>query len=461
MFVLKNSWAALGRHKLRAILMTIVALLVTVWSIYGCTILHQKHYADTAGYDGLAPAAVIRPTDATLKERTADNADWTKHYLSWSDYNTIYQTVASADSNIGYTIAESVPVRQSDSLKAVTTDATTQTDQNKTGGDFTLQSFYTAQALDANTYGSYRVVQGEDLTFENSQDTTVLISRALANKNGLKVGDEITLGNPTDAKTTFKLKVAGIYEYTDAAPAGYGNDAKAPKDNRDNVLYCTYYTFATNNLDTTDGKGWSIPDLNIVFTMKNPAEYEQFVAAIKKAKVIPEGFTVTSPTITNYRHSLQPLNTAASNMQLMTILLWSIGGALLLIMVLLGCCPRRNEIGNTLLVGVTKGRLGWQFMLEVFYPLLIGWGIGLIVGGTTVHPVATAIANGYAISADAGVMWRVVWIGLAFTLVMALIALLRVACFKTNELFVSPYERDPLEHEHHNEFQANSAASEK
>ncbi len=454
MFVLRNSWAALGRHKVRAVLMCLVALLVTVGSIYGCTVIHQKDYAEHQGYDALTPAAVIRPTPATLKDRSASDSAWTKHYLSWEDYNKIYQATASKDSQIGYTIAESVPVRQSDSVKAITT-ADADTNENKTGGNLTLQSFYTDQAMDANEYGTIKVVEGKDLNFESNGETSVLVSRELANKNGLKVGSEITLGNPQKASETFKVKVSGIYEYTDAAPTGFGADAKAAKDNRDNVLYCTYFTFATNGLDTTDGKGWGIPDLNIVFTTPNPAGYDTFVKELRKAKVVPDGYLISSPTIIKYEKSIAPLVASSRNMLIMLVLVWSIGGLLLLIMVLMGSCPRRDEIGNALLLGVTKARLGWQFMLEVFYPLLIGWGLGLIIGGTTAHSACSALAS-YSMRTNGAVMWKVVWIGLGFTLLMAIIAMLRVAFFNTNELFVSPFERDPLEHEHRHEFTAES-----
>ena len=49
----------------------------------------------------------------------------------------------------------------------------------------------------------------------------------------IKVGDEVTLGNAKDAKTTYTYTVCGLYEYT--APA----EGAAPfaKDVPDNVLY--------------------------------------------------------------------------------------------------------------------------------------------------------------------------------------------------------------------------------
>ena len=89
----------------------------------------------------------------------------------------------------------------------------------------------------------------------------MLISQAFAKKNGLDVGDKFTVAFPNDAKKTIEQTVRGIYEYTEPAAAGQGSDAKLAKDNRDNVIYTAYYTFAMDGLYAADGKGWLIPDL--------------------------------------------------------------------------------------------------------------------------------------------------------------------------------------------------------
>lgn len=459
MFVLKNCWAQLGRHKWRTLLMFIVALLVTVWSVYGTAVLHADSSANGEEYDAIAPVSVIRPTAAKMADRAGDDSSWTKNYLSWDDYNSIYGKVSSSV-EAGYSIAESVPVRQSDSVKAITTSATSDASEDKTGGDLTLQSFYTAEATEANEYGTYDIVAGNELDYTSTSDTNVLISQELADKNDIHVGDEITLGNPTDAKTTYKLKVGGIYKYTSNPYDAEGNNAKFAKDNRNNVIYTTYYTFATQGLDTDEGDGWGIPDLNIVFTLTSPSKYDEFAAALKKAKAIPDGFQISSPTLEKYKASLTGLDALATQMRIMTICLWSVGGLLLLAFTLWGSLPRRDEIGNALLLGVSKARLGWQFMLEVFFPVLVGFGIGLLVGGLTTKSVATKMAGGHTVELTSQIMWNTVWIGLAFTLALAVIAMLRVAFFSKRELFVSPYHPDPLADEKKDEIAGSAASSE-
>lgn len=75
-----------------------------------------------------------------------------------------------------------------------------------------------------------------------------------------------------------------------------GADAQFAKDNRNNVIYTSYYDFAASGLDTTEGTGWAVPDINIVFTLANPQAYEQFKSALKPD--LPEGFAVSSPRST-------------------------------------------------------------------------------------------------------------------------------------------------------------------
>ena len=314
--------------------------------------------------------------------------------------------------------------------------------QNETGGDFTLTSFYNEAAVDANEYGTFKVVEGNKLNYQDVTARDVLISQELAKKNNLKAGSTITVGNPANAKTTYTFTVGGIYTYTDTPQGVQGADAQFAKDNRDNVIYTSYYDFAASGLDTTEGTGWAVPDINIVFTLANPQAYEQFTSALKPD--LPEGFAVSSPTIDAYNHSLEPLDKLANTTKVMLICLWSVGGALALLLTLLEACPRREEIGYGLAVGVTKSRMAWQFMVEILLQTVLGVALGLLIGGWTANPLATQLAQGHTIAMHGGVLWNVTWIALLACLSLAIIAGVRVALFRTAQLTHSPY-LDPAE----------------
>lgn len=437
MFVAKNAWAELRRHPWRTALMVIVSLIVTMWSVFGAAVMHEYHAAHDEGYEGLKPQAVVRMTDTALSDRNGDDADWTKRYITWNEYNVLGAAAQSKHVQFDYSVVASVPVRSTSSFKAITTSATSGASQNETGGDFTLTSFYNEAAVDANEYGTFKVVEGNKLNYQDVTARDVLISQELAKKNNLKVGSTITVGNPANAKTTYTFTVGGIYTYTDTPQGVQGDDAQFAKDNRNNVIYTSYYDFAASGLDTTEGTGWAVPDINIVFTLANPQAYEQFKSALKPD--LPEGFAVSSPTIDAYNHSLEPLDQLANTTKVMLICLWSVGGALALLLTLLEACPRREEIGYGLAVGVTKSRMAWQFMVEILLQTVLGVALGLLIGGWTANPLATQLAQGHTIAMHGGVLWNVAWIALLACLLLAIIAGVRVALFRTAQLTHSPY----------------------
>ena len=437
MFVAKNAWAELRRHPWRTALMVIVSLLVTMWSVFGAAVMHEYHAAHGEGYVALKPQAVVRMTDTALSDRSGDDADWTKRYITWEEYNVLGAAAQAKHVQFDYSVVASVPVRSTGSFKAITTSATSGASQNETGGDFTLTSFYNEAAVDANEYGTFKVVEGNKLNYQDVTARDALVSQELAKKNNLKVGSTITVGNPANAKTTYTFTVGGIYTYTDTPQGVQGADAQFAKDNRNNVIYTSYYDFAASGLDTTEGTGWAVPDINIVFTLANPQAYEQFKSALKPD--LPEGFAVSSPTIDAYNHSLEPLDQLANTTKVMLICLWSVGGAFALLLTLLEACPRREEIGYGLAVGVTKSRMAWQFMVEILLQTVLGVALGLLIGGWTANPLATQLAQGHTIAMHGGVLWNVAWIALLACLLLAIIAGVRVALFRTAQLTHSPY----------------------
>ena len=120
----------------------------------------------------------------------------------------------------------------------------------------------------------------------------------------------------------------------------------------------------------------------MVFDAGDSATYKSLVSTLKKSKLPAKGYEFSSPSLESYNASLEPLDTLSSRAKTGTIVLVAVGGVLLLILVLSGVwAPKRDdEIGMALVSGVTRGRLGWQFMLETFMMTVPGWIVGLVAG---------------------------------------------------------------------------------
>ena len=434
MFVLKNAWSSIVRRKWRTLLTMFIAIIVTFGTLFGFSVLHADESA-TDGYNPQLVSAVIRPDAKTKATYNGADSSYTKNYLAFDAYDNYASALQAAGLTYSYALTITVPVRQSGDVKAIA--GTDDQSADKTGGEMLYRSFSSLEAAHENELGRYKIVKGKQLDYSSQSKTGVLISQAFAKKNGLDVGDKFTVAFPNDAKKTIEQTVRGIYEYTEPAAAGQGSDAKLAKDNRDNVIYTAYYTFAMDGLYAADGKGWLIPDLNISFLLDSMSTYRKFEKVIKKAK-LPANHELTSPTLIEHEKQIAPLRSLASSMKPMLAALWIVGAVLLLLSwgssLLVG---RRREIGNQIVIGVSRGRIAWQFMLETLLLNLVGFAVGMVVGAFAVKPLATKLADGNAVSVPGNLIWTVIWSGLGTIVVLMVIAMISVLLFRVRTLFAA------------------------
>ena len=90
MFVLKNTWAAMGRHKAQTILLVLTAVAVSFGSIVSLSILDAANTATTTTYNALTPSVVFRVDRNRIIAKEGGDAskvDWTKYNLSWEKYS--------------------------------------------------------------------------------------------------------------------------------------------------------------------------------------------------------------------------------------------------------------------------------------------------------------------------------------------------------------------------------------
>ncbi|MCI1219130.1 MAG: ABC transporter permease [Bifidobacterium sp.] len=433
MFVLKNAWSALTRHIWRTVFMIAIAALVAFASMFGQAALQANDSATGSTYEKQQATAVIRPKASALAKRDGADVAWVKNYLSWNDYSAYATAAQNSNLQFAYSFAESVPVRQSDSIAAIP-GANSSASPSATGGDFILRGLYTKDAVKSNDLGTFKLVDGKQLNYTGQDKSGVLVSQKLAAKNKLKIGSKFTVGDATNTKKTYSFTVSGIYAYTNAAPKGYGSDAKLAKDNRDNAIYTSYYAFGANGLDSSTAKGWSTPDLNVIFQLSNPADYEKF-ATLAKATKIPATLTISSPSLDAYRRSIAPLGDLAATMRTVMVATWAAGALAMLVLVGLSVRRRRGEVSTALIIGVGKARISWQLAVEILLPTLLGLAIGLLAAGFGSRPLGAALASGAQIPVGAAMIWRVIGWGVCACVALGFVASLRALLARNSALF--------------------------
>ncbi|KAB7786808.1 ABC transporter permease [Bifidobacterium cebidarum] len=444
MFVLSNAWRALTRSKGRTVLTALITLVVTFGTVAGLAIVQENHTAHTDDYDVQKATLAVRPSAASWKKVSPTDSASTKHYMTWTDYTEYATIIQQAGVTLDFTVTETVPARVSGDLKAVSGDSLGSASDDKTGGQLIWRAFWTKDAASASDLGTFKIVSGKNLSYDNQSSdpdtTSALVSSAFAKANNLKVGDKFKVATASDASTTYELTVRGIYEYTAGSTA---DNPVVTARNRENAIFTNYQTFAEAGLDPQTGdssvSGWKVPDLNVVFNASDAAGYKKLVNTFKKSKLPASGYTVSSPSLEAYNKSLEPLDAVAGNVKTGTIVLLAVGGVLLLALVLVGVWgPKRDdEIGMALVSGVSRGRLGWQLMLEVFFTTLPFYVIGLVAGVFSTKPLAAAIASGHEVTASSSLIWQMVWGGLGTIVVLAILAALRLAFYRADKLFAA------------------------
>ncbi|WEV42103.1 ABC transporter permease [Bifidobacterium sp. ESL0682] len=411
-------------------------LLVTAVMIFGVVFAtavdsaSSKAHGET--YAEQSPIAVIRPTAEMKSKLKGDDSASVKKYLSFDDYNTY----ASAVQQIGtqdakFSINFSLPMRQTGTVKAIA--GTGDESADKTGGETLLYNLYDNSSISINPEGRFKITQGKALDYQSKSSKDVLVSKAFASKNNLRVGSTFKLANSTDAGKTYDFKVRGIYTYTDPAPAGNGSDAKLAKDNRDNTIYTSSSTFTENALLDINGKGWAAPHFDIGFGLGSTDEYKAFAQAVKSMK-LPKGYEVTSPTLDRYNASLKPLDRLTSVMNKVRIGLYVVAGIILLLLVGLGLRRRTDEIRMDMVIGVTRSRLGWQFVLEMLMPTVPGLLVGGVAGALCARPLGSALDSGIATPAVSD-CWMAMWYSIAIVAILAVLAFLRAAFARITPVF--------------------------
>lgn len=143
-----------------------------------------------------------------------------------------------------------------------------------TSGDFTLTGFSSDTAIANAANGTFAMSSGEVFGYGESDNGKVIISKALADFNDLKVGDEITVTNPFDTSTTYTFTISGIYKNSTSSNTsamgpmgGTSQDADTTANDDDNntttQLSYTYVLGSADDYETfapTSGRpDWTTP----------------------------------------------------------------------------------------------------------------------------------------------------------------------------------------------------------
>lgn len=239
------------------------------------------------------------------------------------------------------------------------------------GSDYSrLPSVSNSEYFNYFRRGAFKLVEGRHIIPED--DHSVLISTALAERNGLKLGDTITVQCCYDAGgyPNVSLKIVGIYQST--LDDGGFTTTSTDKRNRLIIDHKAMQEIMMHDVIQYDN--------GVEFFVDDPRDIDKIAAQVRKLDLDWSCFKLTVDN-TAYEAVASSL-TAMQNMVtglIIGIVIVSIG--ILTLILNMWIKQRIHETGILLSIGVSKTKIVAQYILETLMIAVIAFGLSFFSSG--------------------------------------------------------------------------------
>ncbi|MBZ9606294.1 ABC transporter permease [Clostridium estertheticum] len=426
MYIFKNALKNISRNLARNILIGIIALVIAVSSCVALSIKQAAKTAQNEGLKDLSITATIGVDMTKLQEQAKDDrqtlrqlmqdhpaitlAEMQKYSNSSyvKDFNySLESSISKSDGIEPYTETETTTTGDTNEFKVVTGD---KKDFGGMGqqGDFTIMGYNTENAMTSFVDGTNKIASGEIFSFDKA-DNSCLISDTLSTFNKLKVGDKIKLSNPNLSTETYELTIKGIYSTT----ATSDNKMMRFSASQDpaNYIYTNYNTLKaiTNNSESKAQKATAQNENETttalrsqtsgIYSFSNVEQFNNFKTDVV-SRGLSKDYTVTSKDVTNYEQSLVPLKNLNKFADIFLLLVFIIGGTILVVLNIFNIRERKYEVGVLTAIGMKKIKVAFQFVIELFLVTFIAIIIGTSIGAIASVPIANTLLESQVTSAQ-------------------------------------------------------------
>ncbi len=247
-------------------------------------------------------------------------------------------------------------------------------------------SFFTSQKL--------QLIEGKHIT--NAEKYSAIISKELADKNGLKIGNTFSI----TADCRVEIKIIGFYEIL-KPDSTFENIATYEKI--ENQIFVDYYTLQELFRDTPVGF------VSAKFLVDDPANLEKIVKEIRENSEIDWlAFTLTTDNA-KYQEAAAPLEKLQSLVASIILVIALVSGIILALILTMWGRSRIHETGVFLSLGIGKGKIVSQYLVEVFMIAVIAFGLSFFMGNAVANQLANKLiespSSGESLSNDKDVVW--------------------------------------------------------
>lgn len=369
----KRAWLNLTAKKGRSILLILVTSAIMLFVLAGLLI---RNAADTATSNakqsvGATVTLAANREAAFKKMRSSTSTSKTSRpKLTTSPVKlSDAKKIAKLNNIASYTATVSTSANAT-GFSAISTSGSSAGGMKGMGGsttssgDIAISGVTSTSATSDFENKTSKITSGRGITTADEGSNNVVIESELAKEDSLKVGDSIKLKATTGTKTTYTLKVVGIYKASSSTSTQQGPGATDPS----NSVY-TSYTFA----NTVKGSKYKNTADSVTFNVSDPAK----VSAVKKAG---NALINTSKySLTTDDSSYQTVKASMDNVKSFAdkiVWLVAIAGTIILaLIVILMIRERRYEIGVLLSLGEARWKIVAQFFVEMVMVLVVSIAI--------------------------------------------------------------------------------------
>lgn len=235
------------------------------------------------------------------------------------------------------------------------------------------------------------MTSGEVFGYGESDNGKVIISKALADFNDLKVGDEITVTNTSDTSTTYTFTISGIYKNSTSSNTSAMGPMGGTSQDADNAIYTSVSTLKSLGLDAdttaNDDDNNTTTQLGYTYVLGSADDYETFASDVRQAG-LDDTCTVQSADVENHESSLVPLDNLAKFALTLLIVVLAVGAVVLN---LFNIRERKYEVGVLTVIGVKKVKVAAQFAIELLIVTMCGIALGVAGGAVASVPVSNQL----------------------------------------------------------------------
>ena len=296
------------------------------------------------------------------------------------------------------------------------------------GGDFLLYGYSSDEAMEEFQDGTSYITAGSMFP-QGTAEPVCIINEDLATYNGLGVGSQISLSNPAAKGERYALTVVGVFKNT----ADTSNSVSQAADDPANHILTSYAVVqdiverskawrdpasveslrtledgstaeqlltddgtlvirgAAAEADSGEGNEHALSEnVSGTYLFATIEDFDAFEAQARELG-LSENYTVTSSDVAGYEASLVPLDNLSAYANTFLYIVLGVGAVILIGVNVFNIRERKYEIGALTAMGMRKGRVARQFMLELTIVTFLGIVIGSGIGAVASTPVTNTL----------------------------------------------------------------------